>query len=113
VTSLDRFLWARRTPTYNCLDFAHDVWLAETGQDLKALLGNDLAMLDGNISRVRAFSRVPEPVSPCLVLMRGRHGDPHVGVFLRGSVLHLLAKAPEYMDLSVATRGFTRVRFYR
>lgn len=114
---VDDFLFARRRPDYDCFDFANDVWEAETGEDLRGQLGADLrdfmALLATGRTGARRLRRIPRPSSPSIVVMRGRVGDLHVGVYLRGRVLHLKDAGPEYMEVEVASRGFNRVAFYR
>jgi hypothetical protein len=108
VTLLDRF----RTPAYNCADYVAEVWLAETGQDIRPFIGG---FFDGE--RVTAptrhsLQRLDSPASPCLVLFRRGKDMPHIGVFLRGRVQHLAHLAPIRQPLHVARLGYRSVRFY-
>jgi hypothetical protein len=109
---VDAFLDRRRRKGYDCLNFTTEVWLALTGEDLRGRLHE----LTGPGRRVgsapRRFEKLACPQDPCLVVMHGRLGNPHIGVYLRGRVLHLL-NYPEFTQLEVATRGFTRVSYYR
>jgi hypothetical protein len=38
---------------------------------------------------------------------------PHIGVFLRGKVLHLKESGAEFQPLDVASFGFTKMGFYK
>lgn len=115
--SVDRY-FARRydARTYNCLHFACDVWRDETGEDLSGRLAGLLGEPEERRVRrehLRAFERLAEPRSPCLVLMHSPREAPHVGVFLRGKVLHLSAeRGVEFAPVEVATRGFRTVRYF-
>ena len=114
LASIDRFLFARRNKNYDCLDFAAEVWEAITAEDIRDRLGSLLNRNLRSVGSVRTnFKRLSEPEEPCFVVFHSDRNDAHVGVFLRGRVLHLLHSAPEFMELDVAGRGFTRVRFFR
>jgi len=106
----------RSSPGYNCAHFACEVWAAETGQDITATLRGVLFPPRERCLRLRDVREVTvldKPVSPCLVLMRNQWST-HVGVWLRGKVLHLLEDGGvQYMPLKVATIGFPKVRFFR
>lgn len=114
LASIDRFLFARRSATYDCLDLVAEVWEAHTGEDIRERLG-DLLGADGRqIGKARtSFTRLARPEDPCIAVMHSDRGDPHVGVYLRGRILHLLGRSPEFMEPDVAARGFTRVRYFR
>lgn len=114
LASVDRFLFARRRPGYDCLDLVCDVWEAHTGERIRDRLGDLLASDGRRIGNARAgFRRLPEPADPCIVVFHSDRSDPHVGVFLRGRVFHLLGRSPEFTEPDVAARGFTRVRYFR
>lgn len=106
-----------RGAEYDCLDFAAEIWAAETGEDLSGRLGDLLtgATADRKVSaeHVRRFERLERPVSPCFVMMHARKSAPHVGVWLRGRVAHLTERGAEYIELAAARRGYPRVAFYR
>jgi hypothetical protein len=52
------------------------------------------------------------PVDPCVVLMQ-RQAETHVGVYLRGRVLHIYERGGvQFQPLCVATLGFPKVRFF-
>ena len=100
---------------YDCLHFARDVWLELTGEDLAARLDGLLAAPEDRhvlARHRRAFQRLPGPREPCLVVGQRRHSAPHVGVFLRGRVLHLREEGATFQTFADAMRGFTSVRCY-
>ena len=112
--SVDRYLDRVRTPRYNCAAFARDVWLDLTGEDIGNALAGLLGRLTGaRLSReaVRAFRELPTPVSPCLVTFQRPRGPLHVGVYIRGRVLHLVGTGVQYQPIAVAARTFKTVRF--
>jgi len=115
---VDRHLGARwRGDDYNCLHFATDVWRDLTGEDvtegLIATMAQTTAERRMTRRAVRAFSRLEGPQDPCLVLMRRPRSEPHVGVFMRGRVLHLTERGAEFMEPAVASRGFKEVVYFR
>ena len=113
--SVDPFLDRQQTDTYNCLDFTREVWLAMTGVDitqrLTGLVGA-FASRRTTVSGVRGFTRLPGPVSPCLVVMQRYKFVPHVGIFLRGRILHLTNKGVQFQPLVVARQYFLSVKYY-
>ena len=110
--SLDRFF--QRTYSrarYNCFHHAAEVWQHLTGEDILARLAGALE----GVSRthVQGFRRLARPADPCLVLMRQPvTRDMHVGVMVRGMVMHIQPRGVELQPLDVASFGFSDVRFY-
>jgi hypothetical protein len=116
MPNLDQFFHRRITPTYKCLDHSHEVWAELTGEDLRTRIsGVHTSVTDRSISLVGAKSFVPldKPISPCIVLMQRRFENPHVGIFYKGSIMHLGASGVEYQPVRVASRDYTSVRYYR
>lgn len=118
LASVDRFL-ARRPDgdRYNCLHLADEIWFAHTGERLSDRLKvfhEPEADRQVRKTDVAAFTRLSAPQDPCLVLMRRPFGGrPHVGVFLRGKVLHLSERGARFERLDLARVGFSSVRFYK
>ena len=116
MQSIDFYLGKFKRPGYNCLDFATEVWLDATGEDLhERLQGLYVPRQDRHIhsSHLRAFERFASPVEPCLVLMHRRRVEPHLGVYLRQKVLHLGPYGVEFLPLDVASRGFPILEFFK
>lgn len=117
MKSVDKFLDRKMDLNYyNCLHLTRDVWLELTGEDLSSRLAGLMGGLDGrrlHRATVRAFRRLTSPVSPCIVLMQLPRYQPHMGVYLRGKVLHFQNHGVEFLPLSLATRGFKTVKFYQ
>lgn len=106
---LDRFYDRQR---YTCFHFTREVWKELTGEDL----GEELEqVLNGFVKlgrkHVRKFVELSGPQDPCLVVMQWVRSPPHLGVYLRGRVLHLQRHGVEFQPLGVADRGFTSTRF--
>jgi hypothetical protein len=116
LTSIDCFLdRSYNAQTYNCLHFSREVWLALTGRDIGAALQGLLGRVsERGISRgtVAAFARLASPMSPCIVLLQRPRTSPHMGVYLRGKVLHITQQGVEFLPVDLAMRGFKSVRFY-
>lgn len=114
LESIDRLLFARRSPEYDCLDLASEAWRELTGEDIRDRLGDLLGRAGRRIGAARSsFTRLRAPEDPCLVVFHSDRADPHVGVYVRGRVLHLLGRSPEFMEVDVAARGFTKIRYFR
>lgn len=101
--------------SYNCARFACDVWRDLTGQDLSdALQGMMAGRGDARavVSQLRQFARLEAPVDPCLALFQFHRESPHVGVFVRGKVLHITAGGVQYQPVCVIGLGAKKVGFY-
>lgn len=100
---------------FNCAHFVAMVWEELTGQDIATNLAGftrPKAERSVNIAALRRFQRLATPVSPCLVLLARPRTEPHVGVYLRGKVLHITEKGVAFDFIEVASSGFPSVRFY-
>ena len=117
MPSVDRYLGRRFDRiSFTCLDLAREVWRDTTGEDLgERLQGLFAPAAERSLAsrHLRAFERLPGPVSPCLVLMRRPRAAPHIGVFLRGRVIHARERGVEFQPLEVVSFGFSLVEFYR
>lgn len=102
---------------YNCWHFVRDVWQELTGTTLydftpahtsKAEL--ELAAHDA----VQHFVQVERGpgCGPLIVLMQQTKTAPHVGVLIKGKVLHLKPCGAAYEAFDVARIGFSKVSFY-
>ena len=101
---------------YTCSEFARDVWLDLTGEDIgERLRLLHVAATDRRIRAddYRAFSRLREPSSPCIALLRRPRTVPHMGVYLRRRILHLNGLGVFFQTPSVALLGFKTVSYYR
>ena len=108
-------LSARLRPDYNCAHFVADVWEQETGEDIRPILTGFLTTKDKRTAKpnlIHDLKRIDGPASPCIVLFRRARATPHVGIFLRGRVLHLTDKGPIRQLLALARIGYSSVRFY-
>lgn len=117
LLSVDDFMDRRYKPlTYDCLHFTREVWLAATGEDIGDRLGTLLGRGDARkVSREhrRVFVRLTAPEDPCLALMRRPRSAPHIGVYIRGRVLHISERGVEFMPPPVAGRGFSSLSYFR
>lgn len=99
--SVDKYFSRKYKPgVYDCFDFAREVWRDLTGINLQSMM------------HARGCIEIPKPVNPCLVFMERAKFVPHVGIFIRGRVLHIHDYGVEYQPMNVATRAFETVRFY-
>ena len=102
--------------TYNCWDFIREVYLDLTEQDIgfRTPKGASRADMKEKFAREEAqFERIEKPQDPCIVLFKRKKVLPHVGIFVRGRVLHLPEKTTaRYEPLEIASLGFIDTRFY-
>lgn len=102
--------------TYNCAHFASEVWQHLTGESIAHKLTGLLEPPKYRHVRFdlrRQFVRLQAPESPCLALMTRRGSPPHVGIYLRGRILHIHELGVEFQPTDVASRGFERIGFYK
>lgn len=119
--SVDQYLSRRYDrKNYHCLHFVAEVWQAETGEDVNERLEVLLGAVAGGGKRhslqrqhVRAFTRLRGPVSPCFALMERPGFEPHVGLYIRGRILHITERGVEFFPPSLAARNFTSVKYYK
>ena len=113
MNSVDPFLDRVYVPgRYTCLDHAAEVWLSITGTPLHIDIQRFLKQHSISKEARGQYKRIQDPVSPCLVVFRS-HTSSHIGVFIRGKVLHLTERdGVQYVPLHVVTTWFKVVRFY-
>lgn len=102
--STDRYLSRNYGPRYRCWQMLRESFLDLTGSDI-----GEPHEVWSDHSR---FARLAEARSPCIVLLRRRRFDPHVGLFYRGRMLHIGPAGARYERLNIAAFGYTDVRFY-
>lgn len=115
--SIDRYFFRVYHETeYNCLHFARDVWRDISGVDITDYL---LPLFRPEtkkpaLSHFKHFRRLSRMEDPCLVLLtKPKLSTAHIGIFLRGRILHIQAAGVQYQPLDVVQLGFKTVRFYR
>jgi hypothetical protein len=101
---------------YNCWDFLREGWKLTTGRDLDIpnLSSYSVEEMNGVVrdwDGVR-YRELEAPRSPCVVLFLAPRVIPHVGLFWRGKVAHLLESGPRYQPVSIAALSFREVRYY-
>lgn len=115
--AVDAYLARSYDPArFLCWDLVREAWLDMSGQDIGDRTphpASALAISRRVASSLGDFEAIPEPESPCLVLMRQSRAVPHVGLFWRGRVLHIDQRGARFERLADATRGFERIGFYR
>ena len=103
--SIDKFLGREKNEKYNCADFAAELWEYLTGKPAAYLVRG------WSIESRSRLQRIEKAVSPCIIIMYHKRVTPHVGIFVRGRVVHLVHSV-EVATIDVATRGFRNHRFY-
>lgn len=101
---------------YNCWHLVRDVWRDMTDVDLGDLTPSSLET-PALVGAARDASDGPEFVQverqrTCIVLFERPGTMPHVGIMLRGRVLHLRPDGVRYQLLEAAQLGFRSVTFY-
>lgn len=114
--SVDKYFSKRyHRSNYNCAHFVCDVFEDLRGASVSEVLRAFLCAPKNRKPSKRDLLKaivLENPVSPCVVLMQ-RRDETHVGVYLRGRVLHILERGGvQFQPLEVATLGFTKVRFF-
>lgn len=96
---------------YNCLHFAAKVYSDLTNIEVSENVFN---FFYGKfpLTEARKFKRLPAPESPCLVVFRVKN-QIHIGVFIRGKVLHLCDDGVQYLPLETIAISFRETRFYK
>ncbi len=101
---------------YNCWDFIRDVWEELTGEDIgmrTPKLATRKNMKERFTEEEKHFKRLTEKQDPCIVLFKRGKMLPHVGIYLRGKVLHLPEKSNgKFEPLELVKMPFKNVRFY-
>lgn len=99
--------------SYNCGHFVADVWRELTGEEIRNICQN---VLNGDIrsfqEATRKYTRLPIPLSPCVVIMRGKNLQTHAGVFVDEAVLHLTNDGVRYQTLYEFDKQY-RMSYYR
>jgi hypothetical protein len=115
--SVDPYLSRRYVEgEYTCSEFARDVWLDLTGEDLAERLEGLFRWESGrrvDRGEYQGFRLLAKPESPCIALMRRRHTVPHMGVYLRRRILHLTERRAFFHRPEIAAMSFTSLRYYR
>ena len=101
---------------YNCWDFIREVWLELTDEDIGFRTPKNVtrkAMKEKFAREEADFTQIDTPIDPCIVLFKRHRVLPHVGIFVRGKVLHLPEHShAKYEKLEIASLGFKEVGFY-
>lgn len=118
MISVDKYLSKKHDmKQYNCWDFIREVWLELTGEDIGHRTppsGSRKEMIQRFKEEEIQFERLETVQDPCIVLFLREKILPHVGVYIRGRVLHLPEKSfGRYDPLSIASMSFKETRFYK
>lgn len=118
LPSVDTFLDRQyHRKTYNCWHLTDDVWFAATGQRLSDRIPKSLSDSSdpAGVTRAiyRSFEVLPKPISPCLAVMQSVGAVVHIGVYIRGRVLHITELGVEHARLQALRPRFRQIRFIR
>ncbi len=101
---------------YNCWHFACEVWSAITGQIYNAApidkLDNPSYLHERALQMAGQFVTLPQPRDPCFVLMRRQRLTPHVGIYIKGNILHLNERGAFYAAADHVTAIFPTVTYH-
>ena len=116
IDSIDRYFFRKYSRTnYNCAHLVCEVWKDWTGVDIS---GPMCGFLTGRgetkaiLSNLRNFVKLDVPESPCVALFRSPKLSPHVGIFIRGKVLHITPRGVQYQPPCVVSFLFKRTDYY-
>lgn len=114
--SIDKYLSRNyNLRNYNCAHFACDVFEDETGKDLRPILTGLLKPAKerfASFKDLKKMVRLDSPQSPCIVLFQNTGDVPHVGVYIRGKVLHISDSGVRFEYIENAGLFFNTIRFY-
>jgi len=118
MVSVDKYLSKKHhMRDYNCWDFIREVWLDLKGEDIGHRTppsGSRKDMIEKFAQEEREFVRLEKAEDPCIVLFLRDKMLPHVGIYVRGKVLHLPEKSyGRYEQLALVGLVFKEIRFYR
>jgi hypothetical protein len=116
VISIDKFFGRNYHPReYNCAHFVVDV-LEELIQ--APIRDQFKEMLTGPADRqakrylFNGLVRLKKPVDYSIAVFNSYRTAPHVGIYLRGRILHLSARGVEFQPLEVVSQNYRAYRFY-
>lgn len=101
--------------SYNCAHFVCEVWAKLTGESITDAMRGFLQPAQARqaaFSLRRYFDKLDRPESPCIALMQRPRAAPHVGIYLRGRILHITELGVEFLPADVASRGFVTIKYY-
>lgn len=114
--SIDKYFNRRYdSATYNCAHLVCEVWRELKGDDMANALQAMLCAPKKRravLSDLRRIKVIDKPQSPCVVFMQAPLMPPHVGVMVRGRVLHITkGRGVQFQPLAVVTAGYKSIRF--
>jgi hypothetical protein len=118
VTSfrVDKYLHKEFHPVkYNCFDMVREAWQELTGIDLGSQTPSPES---GEAYETRALKvantlrALPRREDPCIVLMRRKRFEPHVGIFYNGRILHMNSRGAEYREFDQVTAIYSQIDLY-
>lgn len=116
MISVDVLLYRRYDARhYNCAHFVVEAWEYLFGQSISDKMHGFLCSIKErkvSFGLRRDFFPLSKPKSPCLVWMSRIGYPPHVGIFLRGRILHIQNSGPVFQSVYLATLGFKKIRYY-
>lgn len=117
MSSIDKFFGRKYHPRdYNCAHFAIDVLKETAGIELHAqfqmvFTGPQDRRADHSL--FAGFRRIHHPVDNTFIIFRAPRVAPHVGIYLRGRVLHLQQQGVQFQYLDVVAINFHSYRLYQ
>ena len=115
MTSVDKYFGrVYDSKKYTCLHFVRDVWQDYTGKDIGEALASffKLDQRRPNKSHLKSFERILHPKDPCFVVFSRPRAIIHIGIYIRGRVLHLTERGSEFQPIDVVRLGFSDIRFF-
>ena len=118
MISVDKYLSKKHDMRqYNCWDFIREAWLEITGEDIghrTPSSGSRADMIRRFQREEQEFQRLDKCEDPCIVLFLRENKLPHVGIYIRGRVLHLPEKNyAKYEKIEIVSMCFKEVKFYK
>ena len=99
--------------SYNCLHFAVDIYKDLTGQDMGLFVDELMTDKDHrtiNPSKLKNFTQIPTPISPCLAIMRGQ--AVHAGIYHSNAIIHLTEAGIQSTPTHIAQVQYGNISYY-
>lgn len=95
--------------TYQCANFAADVWEDATGESIRGLVQD--ACEQQSLRILQQYRKIALPYEPCIAMMKSNH-DLHMGVFVDGRILHLTRTGARHDDVHFLKDSY-KITYYR
>jgi len=115
ITYVELMSKSHDAQNYHCGHFLLDAWMFITKQDISCAIGGLLLPLDQCNMKgcdLTKLKWIDEPEDPCIMSMRNARGLGHVGIYVKGKMLHLAQHYPCIIPLEQVMTHYRGLRYY-